>query len=85
MNRIKARRWKKRWLLYVRLVAFLTILLATSSCSTSTTGTGQIIVQSDSTSFCNLYYPVYYDLLLDSPETIGRINVNNSLYEQCPF
>lgn len=38
-----------------------------------------------SNSFCSLYYPVYYDTTKDTPETIGSINVNNALYEQCPF
>lgn len=42
-------------------------------------------VNSKSNSFCSLYYPVYYDTTKDTPETISIINVNNALYEQCPF
>ena len=38
-----------------------------------------------SNSFCSLYYPVYYDTTKDTPETISSIDVNNALYDQCPF
>lgn len=71
MNGIGTTNWKILSKLFILLG-----LLVLSSCKTNTI---------EANSFCAMYYPVYYDSLLDSPETIDSININNALYEQCPF
>lgn len=80
MNKTKYHSLRTLLKLLTRLGMLLAILLVTSCCRTNMTG-----VNLKSNSFCSLYYPVYYDTTKDTPETIGSINVNNALYEQCPF
>lgn len=79
MNRTKYHSSKTLLKLLTRLVLLLAFLLVTSCCRTNMT------VPLKTNSFCALYYPVYYDSTKDTPETIGSININNALYEQCPF